>query len=102
MTDGDLLLARVIADPACDAVRLVYADWLQENGQPERAEFVRVQVELARTPEPREIEKDYGTRHARPVCIRCDEGACRYHDLRRRERELWSLLPPEAFLDPPA
>jgi uncharacterized protein (TIGR02996 family) len=46
VSDGDLLLARIIADPACDAVRLVYADYLEENGQPERAEFVRVQVEL--------------------------------------------------------
>src|SRR5262249_51187264 len=30
------------------AVRLVYADWLEEHGQPERAEFIRAQVELAR------------------------------------------------------
>jgi hypothetical protein len=27
----------------------VYADWLQENGQPERAEFIRLQIELARS-----------------------------------------------------
>jgi uncharacterized protein (TIGR02996 family) len=33
-----------------DAPRLVYADWLEENGQLERAEFVRVQVERARLP----------------------------------------------------
>jgi hypothetical protein len=26
----------------------MYADWLQENGQPERAEFIRVQIELAK------------------------------------------------------
>lgn len=30
--------------------RLVYADWLDEHGQPERAEFIRVQVELAAHP----------------------------------------------------
>jgi uncharacterized protein (TIGR02996 family) len=33
-----------------DAPRLIYADWLEENGQLERAEFVRVQVERARLP----------------------------------------------------
>jgi uncharacterized protein (TIGR02996 family) len=33
-----------------DTPRLVYADWLLENGREERAEFIRVQVELARLP----------------------------------------------------
>jgi uncharacterized protein (TIGR02996 family) len=30
-----------------DAPRLVFADWLDEHGRPERAEFIRVQCELA-------------------------------------------------------
>jgi uncharacterized protein (TIGR02996 family) len=33
-----------------DTPRLVYADWLTENGQDERAEFIRVQVERASLP----------------------------------------------------
>ena len=33
-----------------DTPRLVYADWLEENGQGERAEFIRVQIERARLP----------------------------------------------------
>src|SRR5262245_11304094 len=41
------LLAAVYADPHDDAPRLVYADWLDENGDPERAEFIRVQIALA-------------------------------------------------------
>lgn len=40
MTSTDLLSA-VLADPFDDGPRLVYADWLQENGEPERAEFIR-------------------------------------------------------------
>src|SRR5258708_4589383 len=32
-----------------DTPRLVFADWLEENGQPNRAEFIRVQCELAHT-----------------------------------------------------
>ncbi|HJZ58464.1 MAG TPA: TIGR02996 domain-containing protein [Gemmataceae bacterium] len=41
-------LRAIVADPDDDTLRLVAADWLEENGQPERADFIRVQVELAR------------------------------------------------------
>lgn len=44
MTDGDALRAAIIAEPEDDTLRLVYADWLEENSQPERATFVRAQV----------------------------------------------------------
>jgi uncharacterized protein (TIGR02996 family) len=42
------LLAAVLDRPADDGLRLVYADWLDENGEHERAELVRVQIELAK------------------------------------------------------
>jgi uncharacterized protein (TIGR02996 family) len=38
-------LRAICADPEDDTVRLVYADWLDENGDPERAEFIRLQIE---------------------------------------------------------
>jgi uncharacterized protein (TIGR02996 family) len=41
------LLADVIEHPADDVPRLVYADWLEENGDRDRAEFIRVQIEQA-------------------------------------------------------
>lgn len=42
---------RAIADaPADDPPRLVFADWLDDHDRPERAAFIRVEVELARTP----------------------------------------------------
>lgn len=44
MTDRDALLAAIHAEPMDDAPRLVLADWLDENGEPERAEFIRLQV----------------------------------------------------------
>src|SRR5262249_2112392 len=49
--DGQALWAAVLEDPADDSVRLVYADWLADNGQEARAEFIRVQVERARLPD---------------------------------------------------
>src|SRR4051812_26632158 len=37
--------------PDDDTPRLVFADWLDDHGQHDRAEFIRVQVRLARTGE---------------------------------------------------
>jgi uncharacterized protein (TIGR02996 family) len=43
----DAFLSDIIANPDDDTPRLVYADWLDENGDPERARFIRVQCRLA-------------------------------------------------------
>ena len=48
MTDDTDLLAAVLADRADDHLRLVYADWLDEAGEPNRAEFIRIQIDIAR------------------------------------------------------
>ena len=49
MTTEDALLAAVLAAPDDDLPRLVLADHYEgELGQPERAEFIRVQCELSR------------------------------------------------------
>jgi uncharacterized protein (TIGR02996 family) len=48
MTDHDALLRAIAAHPEEDTPRLMYADWLEESGRPDRAEFVRVQVEMSR------------------------------------------------------
>jgi uncharacterized protein (TIGR02996 family) len=47
MNEGEALLAAILAAPDDDTPRLVYADWLDEHDQPERAEFIRVQIALA-------------------------------------------------------
>lgn len=43
--DASGFLAEVIADPDNNAPRLIYADWLEEQGSP-RGEFIRIQCEL--------------------------------------------------------
>ncbi len=43
-SDGDALRRAILAQPDDDTLRLVYADWLDENAKPERAAFVRAQV----------------------------------------------------------
>ncbi len=72
-------LQAILAEPDDDTHRLVYADWLDEHGEEERAEFIRVQCELAKV---------------RCLCRNDDgtwNGACAFcnsNELRRREREL--------------
>lgn len=40
--DEKAFLAAVVEAPDDDTTRLVYADWLQENGQEQEAEFIRL------------------------------------------------------------
>jgi uncharacterized protein (TIGR02996 family) len=48
MADHAGLLAEIIAHPEDDVPRLVCADWLEEHGESEHAEFIRLQCALAR------------------------------------------------------
>jgi uncharacterized protein (TIGR02996 family) len=55
MSDGDVILSAILAEPDEDVPRLAYADWLDEYGgesERARAELIRVQVELASSPSP--------------------------------------------------
>jgi uncharacterized protein (TIGR02996 family) len=48
MATEDSFLQAISDEPDDDTNRLVYADWLDDHGQPERAEFIRVQIKLTR------------------------------------------------------
>lgn len=48
MTTHDALLRTIIENPDDDFPRLCYADWLEENGEVSRAEFIRAGIELAK------------------------------------------------------
>jgi uncharacterized protein (TIGR02996 family) len=48
MSERDAFLRAICENPDDDTPRLVFADWLQENGDEARAEFIRVQIEAAR------------------------------------------------------
>jgi uncharacterized protein (TIGR02996 family) len=51
MSTNDALYQGILADPDDDTLRLIYADWLEENGDRQYAQFIRTQIELARVPE---------------------------------------------------
>jgi uncharacterized protein (TIGR02996 family) len=63
MSDERGLLAAIADDPDNDDLRRVYADWCEDNGQPGRAEFIRIQLELEAMPYSRPNEHD-PRRHA--------------------------------------
>jgi uncharacterized protein (TIGR02996 family) len=50
LAEQEAFLRAIFDAPDDDTPRLVYADFLEEHGEPERAEFIRVQCELARLP----------------------------------------------------
>lgn len=82
--------------PEDDSLRLIFADWLSDNGQEDRAEFVRVQLELE------ELKKVKGkstgqTLAGFPVHIVPSGHFEREDKLKRRERELLMSEPDGRF-----
>jgi uncharacterized protein (TIGR02996 family) len=47
-SEARALLDGVLDNPEEDTPRLIYADWLDDHGQAERADFIRLQLRLAR------------------------------------------------------
>ena len=70
MSDAAALLAAIRARPKDDAPRLVYADWLDEYGDPDRARLIRAQVAVARpsaSPEDDDASPLARLRHDEPL-----------------------------------
>jgi uncharacterized protein (TIGR02996 family) len=47
LTTEDAFLADILASPKDDTLRLIYADYLEEQGKTDRADLIRVQIRLA-------------------------------------------------------
>jgi uncharacterized protein (TIGR02996 family) len=86
VSDREAFIAAVIARPDDDLPRLVFADWLDEHGEPEWAEFIRVQCKLADgTLGPCAYEPGgYGESFGVCTCCRCA--------LSRRELSLLDVM----------
>jgi uncharacterized protein (TIGR02996 family) len=57
MPSKEAFLQAIIENPDDDAPRLIFADWLEEHGESTRADFIRVQCELANLPEDDEVRR---------------------------------------------
>lgn len=85
-TDQAALYAAILADPEDDTVRLAFADWCDENGESDRAEFIRVQVALSRwSCDFKQTKEQPGWRHD---CGTDDNGYWLCQPLRFREDAL--------------
>lgn len=49
MNERQAFIDHILANPEDDTCRLVFADWLEEHHESERAEFIRVQIALTKT-----------------------------------------------------
>jgi uncharacterized protein (TIGR02996 family) len=109
MSDRDALIAAIRQAPRDDAPRLIFADWLDEHGDPDQAEFIRLQIEIDpyRLPDGdldrwqrAVIEKHLDL----PVPDDFPPELRRYAELARRERDVlkahrWEWLRPLARVD---
>jgi uncharacterized protein (TIGR02996 family) len=88
MSEEKALLKAIWEHPLEDAARLVYADWLQETGDPARvarAEFIRLQCERARLDEWDDAE-------------RIEKLKARAAELSQLHRKAWMEGVPKALL----
>lgn len=84
-TDGAGLLDAILADPADDGLRLIFADWLEDNGEPARAEFIRAQIALVG------VRSECGSESGDYLCR---STRCRLCPLIRRQNAAWLETPP--------
>jgi uncharacterized protein (TIGR02996 family) len=80
-------LGAIVAHRADDTARLVFADWLQENGDEDRAEFIRDQIALHRS-HPSYQQSDEATRRA-TFSSTDHERYARQHKLLGQNIHLW-------------
>ena len=109
ISDRDALLRAIRANPDEDTPRLMLADWLDENGEPERAEFIRLQCELARLTDDSDSQPVYeflrdSDHVTRPTAdwARIDAGihrrvgvAARVDELLKRHGRAWTPKAPK-------
>lgn len=89
-------LRTIIEKPADDGPRLIYADWLEEQGDTARAEFIRTQCELARIghnhPDNSRVH-EFGS-----VCPQCHQLILQEKELLRRHVGGWTDGLPECLI----
>src|SRR5262245_10804909 len=91
----EAFLRAVCESPHDDGPRLVYADWLEEHGRHERAELIRIQIELSHLGEG-EARQTLGEREVTLLGRHGQEWASEVPAL---EGVVWDRVFPDALLD---
>jgi uncharacterized protein (TIGR02996 family) len=58
LTEQDAFVGAIIEAPDDDGARLIFADWLEDNGQDQRAEFIRLQMQAAPADEAERAQRE--------------------------------------------
>jgi uncharacterized protein (TIGR02996 family) len=85
MSERTAFLRAIAADPADNTTRLVYADWLDEHDERDRAEYIRVQVKM-------DAIKGGEVFHGLPVARRLDALATREEKLAAAHPEWFKCM----------
>src|SRR5437016_3328785 len=87
MVQRQAFLETIVAEPQDDATRLVFADWLEEQGDADRAGFIRAQVERARLAEDDPRQPELARREGELLARRGAEWLAELPEPLRREAE---------------
>ncbi len=102
MRDREAFLSAILAHPDDDLPRLIFADWLDEHGEPDRAEFIRLQCAADRgEPDARTAaarEREHALESAHRAEWLAPLGPPVYHAEFRRGFVEHVILPADAFL----
>jgi type IV pilus assembly protein PilB len=104
MTSDEAFLREIVEHPDEDGPRLVYADWLEEHSDPDRADFIRVQCLLAILPEENPTRPELEAHEQRLLEEHADAwlGPLRHVATRwafRRGFLAEAAVPPQDYLD---
>src|SRR3954447_5606631 len=97
MRDADPFLAAITARPDDDLPRLIFADWLDEHGHADRAEFIRLQCAAVQSPPTRRRAAELEAAHRDEWLAELPGGL--YHAEFHRGFAEHVVLPARAFLD---
>jgi len=86
MNEREALFRTIVESPEDDVPRLVFADWLEEHGEEDRAEFIRLQCAIARR-----LSAEGTVRDDEAFCVMWD----RQSELLRTHRHRWVRELPE-------
>ena len=101
MASEQAFLQAILDDPEADAPRLVFADWLEEHGDSDCAEFIRLQCELARLPYDDDHYSDLQAREFRLLSRNFMAWADHqpYVHFHRGFLDKWDYVRPERFVE---
>lgn len=91
-------LQDILAHPDDDTPRLVFADWLEDQGDAARAEFIRVQIERARLPQwdARQVSLRLRERAVLEQHGEATAALSSFAVFRQKRRTCWAAAPIEA------